>query len=385
MKATQGLPPQKDFHRPTWCEIDLGAIAHNVRQLRELVGPRTQIFVCLKGDATGCGAPQVALSAEAAGAHGFAFGNIDTAIECRRAGVQGPMLLYPTCLPTAARVLEQYRLSPTVSTLDDVRAWQAHAQHGLPVFLKIDSGGFRAGAFPDDAGRVAAAILASPQLTLAGVYGHSLAVYGTHDPRDVDRHVETFLRGLAAVEQVAAPVAVRMCSSSEMILSHPEADLNAVDPGRLICGIGFPAKAQRERHWQPALVGLKSRIVMTKDLRGAAGVHPASFVRDREDLVIGLVPFGWSDGFPKTAQAAQVLVRGRRVPVLGPIHSELMRLDLSGLPEAQVGDEVVFLGRSGAEQITLEELADQWDMQVFDIFMRVGKALPRVFMNPQEG
>lgn len=385
MRVSERLPPPQDFHRPTWCEIDLGAIAHNVRQLRELVGADTQIFVCLKGDATGCGAPQVALSAEAAGADGFAFGNIDTAIECRRAGVQAPMLLYPTCLPTAARVLERYRLSPTVSTLDDVQAWQANAEHSLPVFLKIDSGGFRAGAFPQDAGRVAAAIAASPRLRLAGVYGHSLAAYGTHDPRDVDRHVETFLRGLAAVEQVAAPVAVRMCSSSELILSHPHADLNAVDPGRLICGIGFPAQAQRERHWRPALVGLKSRIVMKKDLSGATDVHPAPFVRGRSDLVIGLVPFGWSDGFPKSAQGAQVLVRGQRVPVLGPIHSELMRLDLSGLPEAQVGDEVVFLGRSGAEQIGLDELADQWDMQVFDIFLRVGKALPRVFMHSEEG
>jgi alanine racemase len=377
--------PQAVFHRPTWCEIDLGAIACNVRQLRELVGEGTQIFVCLKGDATGCGAPEVALSAEAAGADGFAFGNIDTAIECRRAGVQGPMLLYPTCLPSAAGVLEHYRLSPTVSTLDDVRAWQACAEHGLPVFLKIDSGGFRAGAFPDDAGRVAAAIVASPKLTLAGVYGHSLAAYGTLDPRDVDRHVENFLRGLAAVEQVAAPVAIRMCSSSELILSHPHADLNAVDPGRLICGIGFPAQAQRERQWRPALAGIKSRIVMTKSLSGAAGVHPASFVRGRGDVVLGLVPFGWSDGFPKTVQAAQVLVRGQRVPVLGPIHSELMRLDLSGLPEAQVGDEVVFLGSSGGERITLEELSRQWDMQAFDIFLRVGKALPRVFLPSEKG
>lgn len=383
MRSSERPRPQQDFHRPTWCEIDLGAIAHNVRQLRELVGEGTQIFVCLKGDATGCGAPQVALSAEAAGADGFAFGNIDTAIECRRAGVQAPMLLYPTCLPTAARVLEQHHLSPTVSTLGDVRAWEANAEHGLPVFLKIDSGGFRAGAFPDEAGRVAAAIAASPRLRLAGVYGHSLAAYGTHDPRDVDRHVENFLRGLSAVEQVA-PVAVRMCSSSELILSHPHADLNAVDPGRLICGIGFPATAQRQRPWRPALVGLKSRIVMTKDLSGASGVHPAPFVRDRGELVIGLVPFGWSDGFPKGAQAAQVLVRGRRVPVLGPIHSELMRLDLSGLPEAQVGDEVVFLGSSGAQRITLEELSGQWNMPVFDIFMRVGKGLPRVFLDSEE-
>jgi alanine racemase len=96
--------------------------------------------------------------------------------------------------------------------------------------------------------------------------------------------------------------------------------------------------------------------------------------------VIGLVPIGWSDGYPRRpASGAHVLIRGKRAPIFGPIHSELMRIDLTNVPEAELGDEVVFLGASGAERIDLPELARQWDMQIFDVFCRIGKSIPRVY------
>jgi alanine racemase len=368
------------FHRPTWCEIELTAIEHNLRQLRGMLGEAAHIYVCLKGDASGCGAVEVALTAERSGASGFAFGNIDSAIHCRKSGVTLPMFLYPSCLPEVAPALEQYGLSPTVSTLDEVREWNAHTHTTLPVFLKIDSGGFRAGAFPDEAAAVAAAIQASPRLSLAGVYGHSLAGYGVEDAQGVNRHISEFLKAIASIDKAGIPVGIRMCSSSELILNHPEADLNAVDPGRLVCGMEFPAAGERQRVWKPALVGLKSRLVMTKTLNHVGSVAPAPFVVGRKNLVIGLVPIGWSDGYPrKPAESAHVLIRGKRAPIFGPIHSELMRIDLTDVADAQIGDEVVFLGSSGGESIDLPALAKQWDMQIFDVFCKIGKSIPRVY------
>ncbi|MFT3818657.1 MAG: alanine racemase [Rubrivivax sp.] len=368
------------FHRPTWCEIDLAAIEHNMHLLREMLGDAAHIYVCLKGDASGCGAVEVALTAERSGASGFAFGNIDSAIHCRNLGVTLPILLYPTCLPEAAPALEQYKLSPTVSTLNDVRAWNEQVHGVLPVFLKIDSGGFRAGAFPDEAASIAKAIQASPRLELAGVYGHSLAGYGVEDPRGVDRHIREFLKAIANIDAAGVSADIRMCSSSELILKHPEADLNAVDPGRLVCGMEFPAGEDRKRSWQPALVGLKSRLVMIKTLEHAGSVAPAPFVAGRENLVIGLVPMGWSDGYPrKPSPNAHVLVRGKRAPIFGPIHSELMRIDLTDVPDARVGDEVVFLGASDGDAIDLRALSGQWDMPIFDVFCRIGKSVPRVY------
>ncbi|WP_130582470.1 alanine racemase [Bradyrhizobium sp. Leo170] len=127
--------------RPTWCEIDLGAVSHNLRQLRELLGDGVAVYVCQKGDASGCGAVEIARRAEREGVAGFAFGNIDRALACREAGIESPILLYPNCLPEAAPVLQRARLMPTLSTTEDVARWDAAATAAMPVFLKIDAGG----------------------------------------------------------------------------------------------------------------------------------------------------------------------------------------------------------------------------------------------------
>lgn len=123
------------FQRPTCCEIDLGAVAHNLRQLRGLSGPDVAIYVCLKGDANGCGAVEVARRAEAEGVAGLAFGNVDSALACREAGIASPILLYPSCLPEIAPLLEQKRLMPTLSTLADVAAWDDAARGHLSIDL----------------------------------------------------------------------------------------------------------------------------------------------------------------------------------------------------------------------------------------------------------
>ncbi|WP_306222491.1 alanine racemase [Bosea beijingensis] len=366
--------------RPTWCEIDLAAITHNLTQMRGLLGPDVAIYICLKGDANGCGAVEIAKRA-AAQAAGFAFGNIDSAIACRRAGVSNPILLYPTCLPEIAPLLEREHLMPTLSTLADVESWDGAAQQRLPVFLKIDAGGFRAGALPHHAAEMARAIVASRRLELAGIYGHPMTSYGFDDEAYTVAQLGAFRQALAAIDEAGIPVPIRMVSSSAILLGYPEADFNAVDPGRLVLGLSFPAAAERQATWQPALVGLKSRLVMVKSLAETGGVPPAPFIRLKPDMRLGLIPFGWSDGYPKRMpKDAMALIRGRRAPLIAPTHSELIRVDLTDIPEAEVGDEVVLLGRSGDVEISLAELAKQWGVSTYDLSPAIGKTLPHRYI-----
>ena len=379
--AVTSQPP---FLRSVWCEIDLDAIERNIRQLKEIIGPAVNLFVCLKGDALGCGARQVAQVCEQAGADGLAFGNIDTAIACRPFAQKLPMLLYPCCLPQTAGVLEQHRLSATLSTLDDVHRWAMHVTTGIDVFLKIDTGGLRAGAFPDEAVEVAKAIVATGKLRLAGVYGHSLASYHREESgaqmQLQQQQIDVFLSSIEQMEGAGIKIPIRMFASSEAVLSCPSADMNAVEPGRLIAGLDFPAADSRLRSWHPALVGLKSRIVMRKALPSHLQADPCAFFPTRDGMVIGLIPFGWSDGYPRRLPpGATVLVNGKRVPVVGPVHSELLRIDLTDVPDAAVGDEVVLLGSSGDQTITLQELQQQWDMDLSELFLTVGRRLPRIF------
>lgn len=379
----EGTSPPS-FVRPAWCEIDLDAIARNVRQLKEIIGPSVKLFVCLKGDALGCGAQQVAQVCEQAGADGLAFGNIDTAIACRQYAQKLPMLLYPCCVPEAAAVLEKHRLSASISTVDDVHRWAAQVTSNIDVFLKIDTGGLRVGAFPEDAAEVAKAIVATRTLRLAGVYGHSLASYHRDESAatvpPLQQQMDVFLSSIEQMESSGIEVPIRMFASSEAVLSCPSADMNAVEPGRLIAGVDFPATESRLRKWHPALVGLKSRIVMRKALPSRFQTEARALFPIRENMVIGLIPLGWSDGYPRRPPpGATVLVNGKRVQVLGPVHSELLRIDLTDVPDAAVGDEVVLLGSSGTQTITLQELQQQWDMDLSDLYLAVGRGLPRVF------
>ena len=370
----------KQSHRPTWCEIDLSAIGRNIRLVKEIVGPSVELFVSLKGDASGCGAIEVGHAAQRSGADGLAFGNIDQALESRRAGIDLPILLYPTCLPSSAHALEANDMIATLSTREDVDAWSAHTRARLKVFLKIDCGGLRAGALPRDAVALAAAIAGDQKLSLAGVYGHTLATYGKHVPGAVEEQIGIFRDVIAQIEEAGIRVPLKMFSSSELIPKHPAADFNAIDPGRLIAGIGFPAIPERERQWSPALVGLKSRLVMKKALGSTKFESPPPF-EVRPNMVIGLIPFGWSDGYPRQLPpTASALVNGQRVRILGPTHSELLRIDLTDVPAAQVGDEVVLFGKSEGAEITMEELAQQWGVGTYDIYTLIGKSVIRRYV-----
>ena len=101
----------------------------------------------------------------------------------------------------------------------------------------------------------------------------------------------------------------------------------------------------------------------------------------RPGMRIGLIPFGWTDGFPRRMpETATVLVRGRRASLLGPPHSELMRVDLTDVPQAQLGDDVVFLGRCGDDEISLEELSSQWELQIPDLYCAIGKSVRRSYL-----
>jgi alanine racemase len=271
---------------------------------------------------------------------------------------------------------------PTISTLEDVALWSEHAgAAGLHVFLKLDGGGFRAGALPKDAVEVARAITKSGNLTLAGVYGHPMTSYGPVDTAYTDGQIAACRAAIAAIQQAGIDVPVRMISSSAIILSNPEADENAIDPGRLVLGVDFPAAPGRLLAWEPVLTSLRSRLVMVKSLAEPGDVPHAPFLPLRSGMRIGLIPYGWSDGYPRQMPpTATALLRGRKVRLLGPTHSELMRVDLTDAPDAKVGDEVVLLGRSGDAELTLDDVARQWGVSVAQLYPAICKQIHRVHL-----
>lgn len=349
--------------RPTWYEIDLGAVAHNVRELRRICGPKVAVYGCLKRNGYGCGAPAIGKAAMAAGADGLAVGNINDAVAVRRAGVKGPILLYPTCLPDAAPTAEALDLMPTISTPEEAETWNAAFSRPHPVFIKTDVGLFRAGAMPEDAPALIAAVKRLPNLKPAGHYSHIYSYGAEPSPAHYRWQFANMLRARDAAHAAGLALPIVMVSSTTAVLDYPEMDLTGVDPGRVLYGIAGSATSARGARLKPAFVALKTQLIMKKPLGAAeTGGHPPPFPV-RPGMVIGILPLGWGDGIPRTLpDDAAALIRGRRAPLLNPVHLEHLRIDLTNVPEASPGDEVVLIGRQGSQEISVADILESWCM-----------------------
>ena len=383
MSEVQALSGSTSLLRPTWFEIDLDAISHNLRQLRRMVGSGVAIYACLKRNAYGCGAVPVAQVMQREGADAIAVGNINDALAIREAQVSLPILLYPNCLAReAGPAVMRHRLMPTLSSLDDVAAWEQAADGGtLDVFAKIDVGLFRGGAMPREALALLRRITDSNVLGLAGAYAH---LHG-YDPATGEDYAAWQFRNFQTVMREAASngidVPVRMVASTSVVLQHPEMDLNGVDPGRILYGLKPSPEPGRDLPLRPAVRAWKSRLILTKwiELEDAGGFPGPFPVTERRR--IGVLPLGWGDGIPQHISGhAAALVGGRRVPVAGPVHLEHMRVDLTDAPGAAIGDEVVFLGTQRTETITLDELTGGWGIDALDFLGGMRDHIARVYV-----
>lgn len=349
--------------RPTWLEIDLGAFRHNVERLREAVGPKVVIYACLKRNAYGCGAGPIAVAAVAGGADGLAVGNIDDAVDIRRAGVTAPVMLYPTCLADVATAVAELDLRPTISTPAEVDSWAAAFEARRPVFAKFDVGLMRGGAQPAELGALLTRIMEQPQLELAGIYTHFHTYAGPEGAGYLEWQVARLREAVAAAAGSGVHVPFVMGSNSALVVQRPDLDLSGVDPGRLLYGLTPAGPIERRLELRPALSAFRSRILFVKTITSVPNDRRLSPFPARIGTRIGVMPVGWGDGLPRRFRdGARALVRGRSVPVLNPIHLEHLRLDLSDMPEVEPGDEVTLIGQQGGGEITLREIEATWGL-----------------------
>jgi len=345
--------------RPNVLEVDLDAIAHNVRRLRQSIGGGVQLFAALKANAYGFGIERVADTVVAAGADGLAMVEVDHAIALRQRGFNVRILLYggtPASADLVAAV-EEYHLTPTLLDVADAQTYAHHAQGCVRAFLKIDVGMERLGASPEDMRSIATDLRALRNVELDGVYTHLHVP--PHTPAEENYpylrwQFGRFKSALQALSAAGIEPPIRMAASSGVLMQTDEMHLNAVDPGHLLFGM-YPAGPRRPPlDLRRAFRALKSRLVQVKAVNRAAFVEQAPF-RIHPGMSVGVFPLGISDGMPQFNRG-QVLVNGRRVPVLS-VSLEHTRVDLTGV-EAKRGDEVVIVGPQGTDEISPAEVLE---------------------------
>lgn len=360
--------------RPAWVEIDLDAMAHNIREIRRLVGPACKLFSVVKGYGYGTGVEAAAATSASAGADALALGNPDEVPIIRAAGVTLPILLYGATLPESAAKVAALGVIPTVHDFEGLEAFAALNQ-SLAVYVKVDCGLGRLGFSPDQWREAFRRIGRATTLRLAGLYTHF------SNPDDVgltDRQAESFATACRDAEAEGHAGFERMVASSRIILSRPDLNLTAVNPGRLV--YGYVEGPWRERaNLRPVVAAVKARIIQVKTLPPGATVY-GSAVPLATAVRAAVVPIGFLDGFNYMPPCHVALLRGRRVKVMGKRGIEHTVLDLSDAPDARVGDEVVFLGRQGDEAIDGAELAAALGLPMLELLSRLARMAPRRYL-----
>jgi alanine racemase len=366
--------------RPAWVEVDLAALRHNVRVLRELAAP-AGVMAVVKADAYGHGAVPVARAAVEAGAAWLGVALVEEGLELRDAGVDAPiMVLSEPPLDAAAAVIAN-RLTPVVYTQAGIealaKASSAFGAHGrLSVHLKVDTGMHRVGCPEREARMLAEVVLERDELALGGVLTHFAVADEPDDPYTVEQ-LARFDVVLSELTRGGVATGVVHAANSAATLAFPSARRDLVRCGIAVYGLAPAPIFEGALPLQPVM-SFKTEVSHVKRLdRGERLSYGLRYELERAGTV-ATVPVGYADGVPRALayHGGEVLVRGRRRPMAGTITMDQLLVDMGDAP-VEPGDEVVLIGRQGDEEITAAEWAQRIGTISYEILCGIGPRVPR--------
>ena len=360
--------------------VDLEAIAANLATLRALLPTGTGVAGVVKADAYGHGMVPVARRLKAEGAEALAVALVNEGVLLRRAGIKGPILVLMGITPKQAPLAVAHDLSPFLAVWDDFAALSQAAQAGgaqATCHLKIDTGMSRLGANPNEALELLERASALPGLKIVGLASH-LATSGAPGDPTAQEQATVFSALLAEARRRGFALPASSLAASGGVLAPPP---NAPEPpGLARLGIslygGLPAMESRGAAPLRTAMRFTSRLAAVRRVPAGAGVSYGHTWKAPQDTWLGVVAAGYSDGYPRSASnKAQVLIQGRPAPVRGRVCMNAIMVDLTGLdPLPAPGGEVVLMGRSGAEEITADQLG-QWANTIsYEITCSLGAA-----------
>jgi alanine racemase len=369
-----------------WVEIDRTALRHNVRQIQALLAPATKIMAVVKADAYGHGAIDVAHTLVAAGVEWLAVATVPEGIELRSAGIVAPILVLGA-IDTQIQIREivQWDLQPTICTIAQATIIsktiaQLFPSTPLKVHLKLDTGMSRLGANWQEAAAFYREVDLLPLLEIDSLYSH-LATADDLDPTVMELQIDRFERASAAIKAAGHTLPMLHLANSAGILVGKRLHYQLVRPGLILYGL-YPAPQFESAIDLRPVLSVKARITQTRDITAGTGVsYGHRFIADR-DCQIAVVEIGYADGVPRRlTDRIQAIVRGQLVPQIGTITMDRMMLDVSQIPDLQVGEVVTILGADGTSQIGADDWARELGTISWEILCGFKPRLPRIIAN----
>lgn len=360
-----------------WAEIELDALAHNVRELAARAAP-ARLYAIVKANAYGHGAVAVGRAAIEAGAAGLGVVCVDEGEELRLAGIDAPVLVVGFTQASEAERVVELRLTPTVDTMQVALALSRFAAaRGVvqPIHVELESGLNRHGLELEELVAFAESVRQLPNIEVEGIFTHFAAA------EEGDRtFTRTQYQALLEASKRLPWIPMRHCSASASVLIEPGMALDAVRTGLGIYGYEPAPGCAGDVELRRAL-SLKSRIARVLDVAPGATVGYGRTWRAERPSTIALVMCGYADGLRRAlSNRAQLLVRGRRVPIAGRIAMDMCMADVTDVPGVAPDDEVVIIGTQGEERIDADELAELAGTISWEILAGISARVPRLYL-----
>jgi alanine racemase len=365
--------------RPTHIEVDLDQLAHNLNVIAAHVAP-ARVMTILKANAYGHGLVPVAQRLERAGASCLGVAYLEEGLRLRQHGVRTPVLVMGGIVGSQIPRFLEHDLTLTASSVDKLRAIdECAAAFGrrARVHLKIDTGMERIGVHWYSAEALLEASLATRHVDVEGIFTH----FAGADELDLRRsrlQLERFQEVLRFYERRSLPAPLRHAANSGAILQLPESYFDLVRPGVLSYGVSPAVDLPITLPVAPALRWVTTVVFFKVVLAGHPVSYGGTWAPHEQTRVITL-PVGYGDGYMRAMSGrAEVLVRGRRAPVVGRICMDQVMVDI-GRGSAWNGDEVLLLGRGDGGEIRVEELARWAGTIPHEVLTSINTRVPRVY------
>lgn len=367
---------------PVWAEVDLSALSHNLREVRRLVG-RRKIMAVVKANAYGHGMIPVARALLAAGADWLGVARGTEALELRSRGITAPVLVLGYVDPGESPALASAGIHLTVYDRRTAEALAGVAQREgktLRVHLKVDTGMGRLG-MPHDASGVqdALAVANLTGIKVEGLFTH-FACADDPDEGSVRLQVERFLQFARQLEKEGLRITCKHAANSAAVMRLPESHLDMVRPGIMLYGLHPSPFTSGYADLHPVM-SFKARVAQVKSVGAGFPVSYGWTHRTSGPAVLATVAVGYADGYSRLLSGrGEVLIRGKRVPLVGRVCMNLLIVDVTGVESVATGDEVVLFGRQGEVFLPVEEIAEKVGTINYEVVCAVGAGVPRVYL-----
>lgn len=375
--------------RPAWVEIDTRAIEQNARRLRAIIGQNTEMMAMVKANAYGHGAVASAKAALRGGASWLGVYSAGEGIELREAGIDARILVVGPTLPVWTQEALARDLTLTIPSRDYVQPVVDAAgilNRRAQIHVKVDTGMTRLGLDAPTAAQEILEMARNPHLHVQGILTH-LAVADDPNARGKEKwgeeftrgQIDTFLRVLDQLEQAGIELEYRHATNSPGSVLYQNPRLNLARAGILMYGLHPSSDAPRPDGFEPAL-SFKTRLALVRNVPAGRFVSYGATFQTQRATRVGVLMVGYADGFRRGPRNyASVLVHGKRAPILGRVCMDQAMIDLTDIPEAVTGDEVVLIGKQGNQELSAEEVGAQIGTNNYEAVTTISARVPRVY------